>query len=151
MMQAAIIDPNLVNIEVVVPDVLKPVLESNRHLIPKFHAAIGNAVRTSFEHPDTRVRGDISRSEVQLRVGMCVQAVVMMYFEEKLSLIHCFDILTNVLIDAIRAGYAADAEETGADPRRWGTPAPMEVVEVADEDILAEGDDILAEGTDDIN
>jgi hypothetical protein len=138
-----IINPNLLEIEVNVPGALRPALEANKHLMPKFVTSISRAVQASFEHPDTRLRGDIKRDEVQLRVGLCYEALRQMYFEEKMSLIHSLDILPQVIIDALRMGQASPGDlVSGYGGNAWGVPQEPDL-------IMTPGDDDLNDGGND--
>ena len=118
---AAIVDPSLLNIEVEVPPALRPVLAANRHLMPKFAMGVTRSVQASFEHPDTRLRGEIRQSEVRQRVHFCYEALRQMYYEEKLSLLHALDILPQVLVDALRMGQGSLSELIeGQHGNSWG-------------------------------
>lgn len=119
--QVPIVDPALLNIQIEVPPALRPVLAANRHLMPKFAAAVTRTVQASFEHPDTQLRGDIRAAEVRQRVHFCYEALRQMYYEEKMSLLHALDVLPKVLIDALRMGLAnPHALIEGSGGNSWG-------------------------------
>jgi len=123
-----LIDPSLLDVEIVVPPQLVEVLQFNRRLIPKYVPAIREAVQQSFNHVDTRMKGEVTRREVQLRVNMCQEALKMMYYEEKMLLTQAFDILPGVLIDAIRAGMGVDLVAETRRQGNWSVDAPAEEV-----------------------
>lgn len=115
-----------------------PVLEANPHLVLRFYSTLGIAVGNSFKHPDTKLRGDIKKSEIDLRIKMCLQAVLMMYFDQDITLIRIMDILPDVLIDALREGMAIDQKEVEGPKDRWAAAAPPEEVVVDNTDLNEE-------------
>ena len=120
-----IIDPSLLNININVPKELQETFAANKHMLPKFARVMQTTIQKSFEHSDTRLRGDIRQEEVKLRVALCYEALRQMYFEEKMSLNHSLDILEGVVIDALRMGAAEPSSIVS--PRsgnRWGVAAP---------------------------
>ena len=123
-----LIDPSLLDVEIIVPSQLVEVLQFNRKLIPKYVPAIREAVQQSFNHAETRLKGEVTRREVQLRVNMCQEALKMMYYEEKMLLTQAFDILPGVLIDAIRAGMGVDIIAETRRQGNWSVDAPAEEV-----------------------
>jgi hypothetical protein len=116
---AALIDPSLLDMEISIPAKLRPTLEANRHLIGRVVSALQQAIQASFSHPDTRMR-NITQQEVKSRVNLCYEALEVMYFEEKLSLIRCCDMLPTVLVDTLRMQYGVGDVTDGVTPDRWG-------------------------------
>lgn len=144
-----LLNPQLQGLEIAVPPELQETLQVNRHLMPKFVTAIQKAVQDSFEHPDTRMRGDVRADEVKLRVNLCYEAVRQMYFEEQISLIHALDILPEVIIDAIRMGNEQTGVATGVPNHRWNVDdheCPALVVEDNDMNAADAAEDV--NGTD---
>lgn len=131
-----IINPTLIDIQIEIPQMLWAPLVANTHLIPRFYGAIQGAVQASFNHPDTKMRGDITQQEIKDRVNLCYEAIKIMYYEEKISLIQALDILSGVLIDTLRAAYNTGAMTDGRgctdQARRWGLAGHEEVCEVDD-------------------
>ena len=125
-MAVPLIDPNMLAMEFIVPDALKPSFSANRHLIPRFAEQVQKALQQSFEHPDTRLKGDITQHEVKLRINLCYEAMIAMHMDEKLSLIQSLDILPGVIIDALRMGIANAnhlVDGKGHEKKRWSAPA----------------------------
>jgi hypothetical protein len=129
-----LINPQLLDIEIVVPEQLRPTMRANRHLIPKFTQQITAALQMSFSHPDTRMRNP-TRREVQRRVQLCYEAVLACYFDEKVSLIQTLDILPSVLLDTLRmelgVGDATDGRGSSGNAHRYGVEH-TEALSVAD-------------------
>lgn len=135
-----LLNPHLQGLEINVPQHLQEVLGMNRHLLPKFAGQIQKAVQESFEHPDTRLRGEVRENEVKLRVNLCYEAIRQMYFEENLSLIHALDILPSVIIDAIRMGAGVPTDIAGPNGNRWSIPDDEPITLVEDGGDLNEGE-----------
>ena len=134
-----LIDTALMNIEVEVPLVLRPVFAANRHLLPRFARVVSEAVQKSFEHPDTRLKGEIRREEVKLRVNLCYEALRQMYYEEKISIIHALDILPQTIIDALRMGAKEPGDLIdGRGGNRWGVPGSVPLIGESDGNDLNE-------------
>jgi len=119
-----LINPELLDIEITVPAALRQPLSANRHLMPRFAKSVVAAVQQSLEHPDTKMRGAVTQREVKGRMELAYEAIRIMYYDEKVSLIQAFDILSDVLIDAIRMGQGSgdvtDGRGQTAQARRWG-------------------------------
>lgn len=134
LLNVPLITPDLLEFNLEIPAPLRPILDANRHLIKRFHAAVLNAVKESLEHPDTRMR-KVTQREVLSRAKLCYAAVHILYFEEKVSLIQSMDLLSGVLIDTLRNGYTAGELTDGrgqTDQRhRWGVAGSQSEV-VAD-------------------
>lgn len=121
-----LIDPNMLSMEFVIPNALRPSFAANKHLIPRFAKQLQEALQQSFEHPDTRLKGDVTQHEVKLRINLCYEAMIAMHLDEKLSLIQSLDILPGVVIDALRMGIANAnhlVDGKGQDKKRWSVSA----------------------------
>ena len=129
----AIIDPSLQDIRIEIPRGLRTPLHANRRLLPRFAAAVVDAVKASLEHPDTKMRSDVTAREVRRRTELCYEALYILYWEEKVSLIQALDILENVLIDTLRMDYGTgmvtDGRGRTPQARRWGLKGRDEVCE----------------------
>ena len=156
--RAALVEPDLVGIQVDVPEALKQIFIAegaiNRHLIPKFKNAVMSAVVLSFNHPDTApASGVIKQQEVKRRIQTCFDAAKLAYYEMGMGLIALCDMMPHVLVDALRRHFHGDSaapgmaqgyEEKEPDKRRWGLPQEDIVeVEVPDEapELLAQEED----------
>jgi len=69
---------------------------------------------------------------------MCLEAMQTMYFDEKISMTQCIDILPNVLIDAIRMGN--NAQDVGVNKaknndNRWTKDTLPEAMVFEDNEI----------------
>ena len=131
-----LINPGMPELEVTVPKEMQEVLEVNPHLQAKYVTSIANAVMQTLEHPETKMR-ELRYDEVKWRVELANEAIRVMYFEEKLSLIHCLDKVGVVLLDTLRGGYASgdvtDGRGSGANARVYGVEEKQPV-------IMTEGD-----------
>jgi hypothetical protein len=151
-MSIPLIDANTTRIEIEIPKALREPLGANKHLIPRFIQAVMGAVQTSFNHPDTRLKGEVRDSEIKLRTNMCYEIIRQMYYDNNLSIIRSLDMLEQVLIDSISMNDAAagGTVEQPLDPTRW-SPGANQVQEEAcvqddDEEFLDE-----VKNEDDIN
>lgn len=139
-----LIDPSLLEIPIEIPHAFRPTLAANRHILPKFGAAVVKAIKDSFEHPDTRMR-EPTRQSVKDRVELAYEALRVMYFEEKVSLTQSLDILSGTLIDTLRAGVTigmlTDGRGKGPQSKRWGIANSAATSEVDDaSDLNADGE-----------
>ena len=90
-----------------VPPALKTDLEVNPHLLPKFYAAVGEAVTRSLQDPRTRILV-MCESAIKERVELCADVMVTMRRDMKMALHKIFDILPAVFLDSLLAGERAD-------------------------------------------
>lgn len=105
-----------------IPSGIAKVLAFNRHLLPRFRAAIIKSVQASFEHPDTKMRAQTEK-EVKFRVALCMEILSSAYHDHSLTLIHAMDILQKTLIDTLRMGAKPDMTDHGA---RWSVDTPLD-------------------------
>jgi hypothetical protein len=112
-------------------------LEANPKFKPKILPAIVTAVEASFNHRDTKMRGEIPVGEIRRRIGVSCGLVVKMYFERKMSLSQTFDLLPGVLIDMLRMGSETSAiilPQQG----RWAVDSAPAELAVSDDDLNTE-------------
>jgi hypothetical protein len=128
-----LLDSILQGMELAAPPSLHPTLEANSHLTQRFWETIVASVKSSFEHPETAVR-HLTHNEVKHRFALCFETIRVAYFEEKVSLIQCLDILPATLFDLLRAGVnigdLTDGRGQTDNARRWGVPGMDQAVEV---------------------
>jgi hypothetical protein len=101
-----------------VPMALQLPLQANPHLVPRFFRAVMSAVMGSFEHKDTAMR-KVTEREVKRRWELCSSAVVMMYYEYKVGLLHALDVLPGVLRDTLLQESDSLKQMEGPGQRRW--------------------------------
>ena len=99
---------------------LKQVLEANPHLQNAFSSSVAKAVEFSLSHQDTKPRTP-TQQILNERMSISMQAIEIMYFDEKMSLTQSLDILPQVLVDTIKMGF--DAAKS---PHEAGAWAPHE-------------------------
>lgn len=117
------------DVETEVPAVLREVLDANHHLKSYFAAAVSNALKQSLEHPDTKMR-TLTVNEIRRRAALAYEAMIAMYFEEKMALIRACDMLPAVLLDALRMDYGAgDITDGKGERKRWGVQGSEQVCE----------------------
>jgi len=124
--QNTILDPSRPDLQI--PQELQQVLRFNPHLIHKFVRAVEYAIDLSFDHPDTKLRGEIRESERLYRKRMCHQAIIFMYQDQKWSLNQSLECLPTILIDALRMGTETHKVSEGHVAGRWAVDAPQEEV-----------------------
>jgi hypothetical protein len=121
-----------------IPASLQLPLQANPHLLPRFFQSIQRAVSKSFEDKDTKMRRVTTR-EVKRRWELCTCAITMMYYDNKVTLIHAFDILSGVLRDTLLMESGALQRVKGPGQRRWTSMERVpEIMEVDMHDDLNE-------------
>jgi hypothetical protein len=140
-----LIDPATIRRAFEIPDWFKegmqPTLDANPKFKPLLLPAIVKAVEHSFNHADTRMRGEVPMGEVRHRIKISCGLIVKMYFERKLSLHQTLDTLPGVLVDMIRMGSESSALVL---PRqgRWAADTELTVLGMEDNDLNQEADDV---------
>ena len=131
VMRTQLIEPDLIGIQVDVPDAIKRIFLAeggvNRHLIAKFKNAITDAIALSFNHPDTKSpSGVIRQSEVKSRMKVCFDAAEMAYHDMGMGMIALCDMMPHVLVTALREHFHGSQGMTDGyaskNTKRWGLP-----------------------------
>ena len=126
-----------------VPKDLVEDLEVNSHLFERYTKSVNNAVRRSFNHPDTRPRA-LTKQILKERVKMAHDALMVMRFEMGMSLVHSLDLLPQKLMEAVvRGERVGDLVEEGRRKRSpqsetWVRETEPRVMTVNTEEDLSE-------------
>jgi hypothetical protein len=103
---------------IAVPAGLRAALDTNPKLAATFHLVVSEVVRMTFIHPDTKP-AVITGSVIRERAHACLYALDTMYNEQGLGLRQCYDMLPDVVINALRMGKRADDVAAEATPGKW--------------------------------
>jgi len=116
--------------QVQIPRGLELAMDTNPQLKKTLMPTVLEAVRLSFEDPATAMRV-LGAGEIKQRVGVCLEAMRVMYCEQNLSLHQCYSCLRKVLSQSLLlARRAEDLAAAGQRPGIYGTEAPKQQVEV---------------------
>ena len=144
MTQAYLIDAdgNSFDLEINIPQALRPAISANMHLLPRLVQAVKYTVQCTFMHKDTKMRQPTQR-EVKARGELCMECLVQMQ-DSGLGLIHSIDILPNVVIDALLMATQANPvnDDSDADKNAWSIDADAPTVHPE----MNSPDDTLIEG-----
>jgi len=112
---------------VYVPQGMIIALDANPRMAAVWPVVVGEAVRLSFIHPDTKMLV-LTATEIKRRIDFAVKAIDMMYNEQHFGLRQCYDMLFEVLTRALReAKEAADVAQVAFKPGRWTKDVPTGV------------------------
>ena len=104
---------------VFVPKGLQDALATNPILAASFPKVVATVVRMSFIHKDTKLRGMVTAKEIEYRTHMTLMALETMYCEQEMSLHQCYDLLLDVVINALRSSRQPVDLAAAQQPGRW--------------------------------
>lgn len=115
--------------QVEIPRGLEEAMATNPPLKASLLPTVLEAVRYSFQEPETAMRVLTAR-EIKRRVGICLEAMRIMYCEQNLSLHQCYACLRKVLAVSILHASRAEDLAQAQRPGIYGADKPKVDVEV---------------------
>jgi hypothetical protein len=112
-------DPVLSSLEVKIPEGLAEFFSYNLDWAEPYRHRVRTAVMVSFAHPETRLRGDITHSEIKLRREL-VHCGALSLYQAGFNMVYILDMLPDLLVDTIRHGGAELADLAGKPTSAWG-------------------------------